>query len=114
MSEELKPCTAWGSHQLVKRETGAEPHTNRLPHIECYVCGLGSPHCSTIEEAVDAWNALPCVLEWTSEPPKVPGWYWFRNVSKPTMLYIKRVPMERRPHPADEWAGPIPEPRESK
>mgnify|MGYP000512462650 CR=1 FL=1 len=53
------------------------------------------------------------VLEWTDEPPKVPGYYWWRNLSKPQVVHSNNF-KNRKPHPADEWAGPIPEPREQK
>lgn len=53
------------------------------------------------------------VLEWTDEPPKVPGYYWWRNLSKPQVVHSNNF-KNRKPHPADEWAGPIPEPREPK
>ena len=113
MSEELKPCPACGSHNVSHSTETTRIRTYHF--VFCEACLLLSgPVMDSKEEAIAAWNALPRALEWTKEPPKVPGWYWFRNVSKPTILHIKRVPMERRPHPADEWAGPFPEPREPK
>lgn len=109
MREELKPCPSCKNPDVVvSRDTRVA--------IYCPMCAMYGP-CAPVndeEYVIERWNALPRALTWTNEPPKVPGWYWFRNVSKPTMLHIKRVPMERRPHPADEWAGPIPEPREPK
>lgn len=116
MSEELKPCPACGSLQLIKRGFGVEPHTNRLPHIECYACGMGGPHCSTIEEAVAAWNALPRALEWTNEPPKVPGWYFYRDAQHGNTVYFvtpnmaTQLDVNKFPH-NPMWSGPIPEPR---
>lgn len=113
MSAELKPCPACGSHNVNYLNSTEESETYHF--VSCQECLIFSgPIMNSKEEAIAAWNAIPRALEWTNEPPKVPGWYWFRNLSKPTMLHIKRVPMERKPHPADHWAGPIPEPREPK
>ena len=41
-------------------------------------CLTTSEHGSR-EKAAASWNALPRALEWTDEPPKVPGWYWYRH-----------------------------------
>ena len=64
------------------------------------------------EHSEKSKHTLPA-LEWTDEPPKVPGWYWWRNLSKPQVVHSNNF-KNRKPHPADEWAGPIPEPREPK
>ena len=61
--------------------------------------------------AIAAWNTLLRHLRWTKEPPTEPGWYWFRNLSKPQIVHLNGV-KDRKPHPADEWAGPIQEPEE--
>lgn len=60
------------------------------------------------------------VLEWTTEPPKVPGWYWFKDdlfckkggIMRITDVWIEEIKKTSGPH--DQWAGPIPEPREPK
>lgn len=60
------------------------------------------------------------VLEWTDEPPKVPGWYWFKDdlfckkggIMRITDVWIEEIKKTSGPH--DQWAGPIPEPREPK
>lgn len=75
-------------------------------------CLTTSEHGSR-EKAAASWNALPRALEWTDEPPKVPGYYWWRNLSKPQVVHSNNF-KNRKPHPADEWAGPINEPREQK
>ena len=72
-------------------------------------------------------RTLPRALEWTDEPPKGPGWYWFK-----TAYRIHIVSVEHDPRKVDDlyicvgsvgiwmsnlhgqWAGPIPEPREPK
>ena len=54
-------------------------------------------------------------LEWTDEPPKVPGWYWYRHKPSRTiaMINIDVDPTEYESLPG-QWAGPIHEPREPK
>ena len=71
------------------------------------------------DECYDWWNAFPRTLEWTDEPPKVPGWYWCRHKSYPEYAVVRKVWPEvwaefGVPDGYDQWAGPIPEPREPK
>ena len=62
------------------------------------------------DECYDWWNAFPRTLEWTDEPPKVPGWYWYKTSSH---LGITKFPeLCDRTREGWQWAGPIPEPRE--
>lgn len=97
-------------------------------HVECHngkfrvICKgesgcpfrMGGKRFVFPDECYDWWNAMPRALEWTTEPPKVPGWYWFRNGgAKPVILSIT-LPVRWKVEPDDEWAGPIPEPREPK
>lgn len=64
------------------------------------------------DECYDWWNAFPRTLEWTDEPPKVPGWYWYKTSSH---LGITKFPeFCDRTREGWQWAGPIPEPREPK
>lgn len=64
------------------------------------------------DECYDWWNALPRSLAWTDEPPKVPGWYWYKTSSH---LGITKFPeLCDRTREGWQWAGPIPEPREPK
>ncbi len=67
------------------------------------------------DECYDWWNAFPRTLEWTDEPPKVPGWYWYRHKPSRTiaMINVDVEPIEYESLPG-QWAGPIPEPREPK
>lgn len=104
--DESLPCPVCSGRAWVHYD----PTTIR---IYCPCCDILGPKKDTIEEASAAWNALPRALEWTDEPPKVPGWYWWRNLSKPQVVHSNNF-KNRKPHPADEWAGPIPEPREPK
>lgn len=64
------------------------------------------------DECYDWWNAFPRTLEWTDEPPKVPGWYWYKTSSH---VGITKFPeLCDRTREGWQWAGPIPEPREPK
>ena len=110
MSEELTllPCPACRASDVVLRVDtrvyGFWP--------ACGMCGPCAPKVDA-EYAIRQWNSIPRALEWTDEPPKVPGWYWWRNLSKPQVVHSNNF-KNRKPHPADEWAGPILEPREPK
>ena len=67
------------------------------------------------------------VLEWTDEPPKVPGWYWFKDEYGIRIAWIKHDSRKINELYAviggvgnwmstlhGQWAGPIPEPQEPK
>lgn len=67
-----------------------------------------------------AWNALPRALEWTDEPPKVPGWYWQKGgmFSDKRIILLSNADLTLYPevsfmgkHGVFQWAGPIPEPK---
>lgn len=113
MSEELTllQCPACGHPAGIARANGTGCAFVMCQHVKCAFSG---PIKTTSEAAIAAWNALPRSLAWTNEPPKVPGWYWFRNGgAKPVILSIT-LPVKWKAEPDDEWAGPIPEPREPK
>nr|DAW47894.1 MAG TPA: restriction alleviation protein [Caudoviricetes sp.] len=110
MSEELTllPCPACGAYDVVMRvDTRAYGFCPA-----CGMCGLCAPNVNA-EYAIRQWNALPRALEWTDEPPKVPGWYWYRHNPSRTlgMINVDVEPIEYESLPG-QWAGPIPEPRE--
>ena len=110
MSEELTllPCPACRASDVVLR-------VDTRVYGFCPACGMCGPCAPKVdaEYAIRQWNSIPRALEWTDEPPKVPGWYWWRNLSKPQVVHSNNF-KNRKPHPADEWAGPILEPREPK
>lgn len=117
MSEELTllPCPACGNPDAVVSVT-----TRAAVYCPmCGMCGPCSPKVDT-EYAIRQWNALPRALTWTTEPPKVPGWYWFKDglfckkggIMRITDVWIEEIKKTSGPH--DQWAGPIPEPREPK
>lgn len=103
----LLPCPACGASDVVMR-------VDTRAYGFCPACGMCGP-CAPkvdVEYAVKQWNALPRALEWTDEPPKVPGWYWYKTSSH---LGITKFPeLCDRTREGWQWAGPIPEPREPK
>lgn len=114
MSEELTllPCPACKRHSAgITRTNGTG-----VAFVMCrrIGCALSGPIRKTDEAAVAAWNALPRALTWTDEQPKVPGWYWFRNGGANPVILSITLPVKWKAEPDDEWAGPIPEPREPK
>ena len=116
MSEELTllPCPACGASDVVMR-------VDTRAYGFCHACGMCGP-CAPkgdAEYAIRQWNSIPRALTWTTEPPKVPGWYWCRHKSYPEYAVVRKVWPEvwaefGVPDGYDQWAGPIPEPREPK
>ena len=123
MPEELTlvPCPACGNPNVVVNVT-----TRAAVH--CPDCGMYGPCAPTFskEYAIRQWNALPRALEWTNEPPKVPGCYLGRKKGGRISMVIycfyqkdelgfwngkKFCTFEQD---ATEYFGPIPEPREPK
>ena len=86
-------------------------------HILCPSCEYEGPHKPTEAEAIQAHNAMPRALTWTTEPPKVAGWYWYKGQSTDNATVIVIVTQH---HMNDKdivedtglWAGPIPTPKE--
>ena len=116
---ELKPlpCPACGSENTHFGIVENYAPPGRDEHfIECWCCDMQGPHRDTESAAIAAWNSLPRALTWTHEPPKVAGWYWWRDVShkgEATIQYMSQSQVERlKTYPGEEWAGPIPAPLE--
>ena len=116
MSEELTllPCPACGASDVVMR-------VDTRAYGFCHACGMCGPCAPKVdaEYAIRHWNSIPRALTWTTEPPKVPGWYWCRHKSYPEYAVVRKVWPEvwaefGVPDGYDQWAGPIPEPREPK
>ena len=116
MPEELTllPCPACGASDVVMR-------VDTRAYGFCHACGMCGPCAPKVdaEYAIRQWNSIPRALTWTTEPPKVPGWYWCRHKSYPEYAVVRKVWPEvwaefGVPDGYDQWAGPIPEPREPK
>lgn len=123
MSEELTllPCPACGASDVVMR-------VDTRAYGFCPACGMCGP-CAPkvdVEYAIRQWNSIPRALEWTDEPPKVPGCYLGRKKGGRISMVIycfyqkdelgfwngkKFCTFEQD---ATEYFGPIPEPREPK
>lgn len=126
---ELKPCPICSSLSV-----GLCPGEDEITHeiynqAFCTSCGVSGPRVFADEiSAIAAWNSMPRALTWTTEPPKVAGWYWsIYEAEKPEILEITPCPenpetifgvingwfvgciVER---PEIKWAGPIPTPLE--
>ena len=113
---ELKPCPTIkcaGTGTLCR-------HPDRhYVKIICDVCGAGTGYIITPAAAIAAWNSLPRALTWTTEPPKVAGWYLRRHniagrwseadVMNFTRLSVKNSIIRSA---MIQWAGPIPTPLE--
>ena len=117
----LLPCPACGASDVVLR-------VDTRAYGFCPACGMCGP-CSPkvdAEYAIRQWNSIPRALEWTDEPPKVPGCYLGRKKGGRISMVIycfyqkdelgfwngkKFCTFEQD---ATEYFGPIPEPREPK
>ena len=120
MPEQLKPCQNCSSLSV-----GLCPGEDEITHeiynqAFCTSCGVSGPRVFADEiSAISAWNSLPRALTWTTEPPKVPGWYLRRHniagrwseadVMNFTRLSVKNSIIRSA---MIQWAGPIPTPLE--
>lgn len=132
MSEELTllPCPACGGKADIinEFERDGKGHVTIGWAAYCTRGCLTTSERGSREEAAALWNALPRALEWTYEPPKVPGWYWFKGEYGIRIAWIKHDSRKMNELYAviggvgnwlstflhGQWAGPIPEPREPK
>lgn len=122
MSEiELLPCPACSEQSSVSvQETKSHCDADYIQHgVHCLNCShaLGANY-DTREDAIAAWNSLPRALTWTTEPPKVTGWYLSRTSGNVSVQFLpEKFIREKGAHAlqilgSDEWAGPIPQPKE--
>ena len=112
MHEELTllPCPACGNPNVVVNVTTRAA-------VYCPDCGMYGPCAPTFskEYAIRQWNSLLRALEWTNEPPKMPGWYWHRcEEGVVTMRRVWKGDIETPSKISQQWAGPMLEPREPK
>ena len=113
---ELKPlpCPACGS--LAKTDDGHDGQ--RLVYwvkcCECEMCGPMSR--ADAPAAINLWNSLTRALTWGEEPPKVAGWYFFRQPGESFDLirhyHQKLIDGGFDDSKGNQWAGPIAPPRE--
>lgn len=136
----LKPCPFCGAQPTLRENiygSGEYLASINCPCIngdvaESYFLRSGETQKQATNKSIAAWNtrteSLPRALTWTTEPPKVAGWYWCRpstlNMPRCVEVYgaweqlmfgSKRddfnpqMPVTRE---GFEWAGPIPTPLE--
>ena len=61
------------------------------------------------QAAIDAWNAMPREIEWTTEPPKVDGGYLIELPSG--HIVFMQIDIEHHDITYKRIAGPIPMPK---
>ena len=73
---ELKPlpCPYCGTEEI-------EVWDGPANFMECQYCHMTGPHAPSESSAIGLWNSLPRALTWTTEPPKVAGWYWRKETA---------------------------------
>ena len=122
---ELKPCPKCGSTSVKHfvYDDGYGVFCRRC-QFELY------PH-KLEKVAAEEWNAMPRPLQWTSEPPTEPGWYWYRlnerdnisityvDVYGTVITYYPNLcpdgwSRQNLKNIHGQWAGPIPEPMEAQ
>ena len=118
MPEVILPCPACGSRGVICILDDDEMYS-----VDCGNCAMRGPAEHNPDFAEAAWNSLPRALTWTTEPPKVVGWYWWRTSKGQNVNTIQVwsrsgvlgycfdtefiTTLDR-----GEWAGPIPMPIE--
>ena len=82
---------------------------------------MSGPIDDVMAVAEAAWNALPRVLRWTTEPPQEAGWYLWREKEwrRPIVREVEEGLVISDEFGTwsvidvtGQWAGPIPEPEE--
>lgn len=141
MPEELKPCPACGAS--VRLEGGDQWYNQNSFVIRCEdpTCGCIRVGDTERDECIRRWNSLPRAphitpndvdckgcperrpgLAWTTEPPTVPGWYWWRwhkgaeaiplEVREGLIVEYPRRTLRAVADIGGQWAGPIPMPKD--
>lgn len=87
---------------------------NYTQRADIEACRMRHARIAVESEAISTWNDLPRALEWSSDPPTEPGFWWWELLGHKGVDLIqdpeKRVVKDYRA----KWAGPIPEPKEAK
>ena len=80
MPEVILPCPACGGTDLGCWE-----------FVVCKDCEMRGPRDADESAAIAAWNAIPRTLTWTTEPPKVAGWYFQRTAGEDQTINVAYV-----------------------
>lgn len=141
MPQKLKPCPACGAS--VRLEGGDQWYNQNSFVIRCEdpTCGCIRVGDTERDECIRRWNSLPRAphitpndvdckgcperrpgLAWTTEPPTVPGWYWWRwhkgaeaiplEVREGLIVEYPRRTLRAVADIGGQWAGPIPMPKD--
>lgn len=103
-NNELLPCPFCGSNDV---EVGG---FDVGVYVQCCICLCQGPEQVEEDVAINDWNSRASALAWTTEPPRVPGWYFRRGFNdEVSVLYIDtdNYKIETRHDLYEEWAGPI-------
>lgn len=94
--------------EMTAEERAARLVINRTWDMDVAVSGgyWSEAIAEAIREAV-AESSQP--LSWTQEPPKVPGWYWWRGENRQAVevLHIDMPEKVAEYFLRGEWAGPL-------
>ena len=128
MEIELKPCPHCGGREIRVFDKYYSGAIARAYYVICFDCWMKGPELSGNEAAAEAWNNLPRALVWSSEPPKVPGYYWCRDEKYSSVVEVVQMrdawgkdslflfypgnDVEAYIPQGREWAGPIQAPQE--
>lgn len=121
---ELNPCPACNNVESIIHMSFIAGKTIWFVECDDDNCAHHGKACFTEAAAIAAWNSLPRALTWTTEPPKVAGWYWCMDIDKsegyPIISYYDDwaistvLPKINQGKVRFEWAGPIPTPLEQE
>jgi hypothetical protein len=93
MPEVILPCPACGSTDcecLVCTINADESQTIHF-HMACNKCFTSGPIADDAESAKKLWDSMPRALTWTTEPPKVAGWYFQRTAGEDQTINVAYV-----------------------
>lgn len=127
MSGKIKTCPYCGGRAETHCENGAF-------YVGCIDCFMRGPEILEVrdeaeKDAIAVWNKLPRHLQWTTETPTEPGWYFSKANSIVNVVLLGSSPeglcvldgekfclINGFSHGGRtvEWAGPIIEPQEPK
>lgn len=77
MNYEMLPCPACGNNNIrIYTPLKCARCFAYCDNIKCTVMG---PNSGDKQSAINAWNALPRALEWSSGQPNPSAWNWWSN-----------------------------------
>lgn len=135
-NNKLKSCPYCGREDCSDSAVGGAKQERWWGNIFCRGCNMNGPDIGPedtfsawFEKAAEVWNSLPRYLQWTTEKPTEPGWYWRKQgYCEPIIVKVTdrnfgrsekclAVDGETREYFLTcnaQWAGPISKPMEDK